>query len=114
SPLAHSFRHVSLLSLGRFPRDISLQEMPDFIGPSAEIWVHSHLRADLVPHRARSVPARGGTRVRQAARAAPILRSAGDAPPPAQRTAVRASRSVRSREGRQTLSPCARRPPASS
>jgi len=47
--------------------------MPDFIGPSAEIWVHSHLRADLVPHRARSVPAHGGTRVRQAARAAPIL-----------------------------------------
>jgi hypothetical protein len=42
-PLAHPFRHVSLLSLGGFSRDIPLQEMPDFIGRGPKIWVRSHL-----------------------------------------------------------------------
>src|SRR5262245_29826854 len=53
--------------------------MPDFVGRSAEIWVLSYLRADLVPHRARAVPARGGARLRQAARPVLILRSAREA-----------------------------------
>src|SRR5262245_3174443 len=59
--------------LGDFPRDIPMQEVPDFIGLDTEIWVRSYLRADLVPHRARAVPAHRGARLRQAARSALIL-----------------------------------------
>jgi len=49
-----------------------MQEMPDFIGLNAEIWA----RFIIVLNRARAIPAGRGARLRQAARAALILRSA--------------------------------------
>src|SRR5215510_8444163 len=69
-----------------------MQEVPGFIGRSAEIWARTYLRADLVPHRARPVPARRGARLRQAPPAALILRSARNASAAAKRNEVRESR----------------------
>jgi len=39
------FRNVSWLSLAQFPRDMSMQEVPGFIGLKTEIRVRSYLRA---------------------------------------------------------------------